>query len=44
MVAHFCLVAERSMIINETMKTLDDPKTGLPYIDFQEQEVKERGA
>jgi hypothetical protein len=31
-VARFCLVADRGMISNETMKTLDDPKTGLPYI------------
>jgi transposase len=31
-VARFCLVADRGMISKETMKTLDDPKTGLPYI------------
>jgi transposase len=31
-VARFCLVADRGMISNETMKTLDDPETGLPYI------------
>jgi transposase len=31
-VARFCLVADRGMISNETLKTLDDPETGLPYI------------
>jgi transposase len=31
-VARFCLVADRGMISKETLKTLDDPKTGLPYI------------
>ena len=31
-VARFCLVADRGMISKETMKTLDDPETGLPYI------------
>jgi transposase len=31
-VARFCLVADRGMISKETMKTLDDPNTGLPYI------------
>jgi hypothetical protein len=31
-VARFCLVADRGMISKETVKTLDDPKTGLPYI------------
>ncbi len=31
-VARFCLVADRGMIGKETMQTLDDPKTGLPYI------------
>ena len=31
-VARFCLVADRGMISKETMKTLNDPKTGLPYI------------
>lgn len=31
-VARFCLVADRGMISNQTMKTLDDPETGLPYI------------
>jgi transposase len=31
-VARFCLVADRGMISKETMQTLDDPKTGLPYI------------
>lgn len=31
-VARFCVVADRGMISKETMKTLDDSKTGLPYI------------
>jgi transposase len=31
-VARFCLVADRGMISKETMTTLDEPKTGLPYI------------
>ena len=31
-VARFCLVADRGMISKETMKTLDDPKTEIPYI------------
>lgn len=31
-VARFCLVADRGMISKETLKTLDDPKTGIPYI------------
>jgi len=31
-VARCCLVADRGMISKETMKTLDDPATGLPYI------------
>ena len=31
-VARFCLVADRGMISKETLKKLDDPKTGLPYI------------
>jgi transposase len=31
-VARFCLVADRGMISSETLQTLDDPETGLPYI------------
>jgi transposase len=31
-VARFCLVADRGMISRETLKALDDPQTGLPYI------------
>ncbi len=31
-VARFCLVADRGMISNKTLQTLDDPETGLPYI------------
>jgi len=31
-VARFCLVADRGMISKETLETLDDPQTGLPYI------------
>jgi transposase len=31
-VARFCLVADRGMIRKETLQTLDDPETGLPYI------------
>ncbi len=31
-VARFCLVADRGMISKETLKGLDDPETGLPYI------------
>ncbi len=31
-VARFCLVADRGMISNETLKTLDNSETGLPYI------------
>jgi hypothetical protein len=30
--ARFCLVADRGMISKETLETLDDPETGLPYI------------
>jgi len=31
-VARFCLVADRGMIRQETLQTLDDPERGLPYI------------
>ena len=31
-VARFCFVADRGMISKKTLETLDDPKTGLPYI------------
>jgi transposase len=31
-VANFCLVADRGMISQDTMKKFDDPKTGVPYI------------